>query len=179
MVSPMASTCNHYATKCTKTRTKILQPKNNEKEKNAPGKGQKGRNRVRFGCWRGWQRLEADESGWERRSEQGRGGRLLLSLAKWRDGLVSPAGSVSSRQSATGARSPLGTRFWSGCGKTQRVAGEGRCHPDSAASLKEAGAGLVLRALFGEGLCIDYHFFLRKKSTSARRMAKLTRITAG
>ena len=28
-------------------------------------------------------------------------------------------------------------------------------------------------------LCIDYHFFLRKKSTSARRMAKLTRITAG
>ena len=55
MVSPMASTCNHYATKCTKTRTKILQPKNNEKEKNAPGKGQKGRNRVRFGCWRGVQ----------------------------------------------------------------------------------------------------------------------------
>ena len=53
MVSPMASTCNHYATKCTKTRTKILQPKNNEKEKNAPGKGQKGRNRVRFGCWGG------------------------------------------------------------------------------------------------------------------------------
>ena len=32
------------------------------------------------------------------------------------DGLVSPAGSVSSRQSATGARSPLGTRFWGGCG---------------------------------------------------------------
>ena len=55
MVSPMASTCNHYATKCTKTRTKILQPKNNEKEKNAPGKGQKGRNRVRFGCWGGVQ----------------------------------------------------------------------------------------------------------------------------
>ena len=55
MVSPMALTCNHYATKCTKTRTKILQPKNNEKEKNAPGKGQKGRNRVRFGCWRGVQ----------------------------------------------------------------------------------------------------------------------------
>ena len=55
MASRMASTCDHYAIKCTKTRTKILQPKNNEKEKNAPGKGQKGRNRVRFGCWRGVQ----------------------------------------------------------------------------------------------------------------------------
>ena len=54
-----------------------------------------------------------------------------------------------------------------------------RCHPVPAASPRKAGAGLVLRAIFGEGLCIDYHFFLRKKSTSARRMAKLTRITAG
>ena len=59
---------------------------------------------------------------------------------KWKDGLVSPAGSVGSRQSATGARSPLGTRFWSGCGKAhwgngggavlpgfQRKSGGGRC----------------------------------------------------
>ena len=95
------------------------------------------------------------------------------------EGLVSPAGSGGSRQSATGARSPLGTRFWSGCGRAHQGAGKGRCHPVPAASQKEAGAGLVLRAIFGEGLCIDYHFFLRKKSTSARRMAKLTRITAG
>ena len=93
--------------------------------------------------------------------------------------LVSPAGSVGSQQSATGARSPLGTRFWSGCGNKPPGAGEGRCLPVPAASPRKAGAGLVLRAIFGEGLCIDYHFFLRKKSTSARRMAKLTRITAG
>ena len=65
MVSPMALTCNHYATKCTKTRTKILQPKNNEKEKNAPGKARKRRNRVRFGCWRGWERLWAGANGWK------------------------------------------------------------------------------------------------------------------
>ena len=72
-------------------------------------------------------------------------GRLLLSLAKMegRD-LSRPAGSVSSRQSATGARSPSARGFGVDVGKTQRVAGEGRCHPDSAASLKEAGAGLVL-----------------------------------
>ena len=55
MVSRMDSICERYATKCTKTRTKILQPKNNEKEKNAPGKARKRRNRVRSGCWRGVQ----------------------------------------------------------------------------------------------------------------------------
>ena len=55
MVSRTALTCNHYAAGCTKTSTKILHQKNSEKEENAPGKGQKGRNRVRFGCWRGVQ----------------------------------------------------------------------------------------------------------------------------
>ena len=42
------------------------------------------------------------------------------------EGLVSPAGSGGSRQSATGARSPLGTRFWSGCGNSAQRAGEGQ-----------------------------------------------------
>ena len=65
MVSRMDSICERYATKCTKTRTKILQPKNNEKEKNAPGLGRKRRNRVRFGCWRGWKRLRTGKTGWE------------------------------------------------------------------------------------------------------------------
>lgn len=64
-------------------------------------------------------------------------------------------------------------------GKRTGERGKGRCLPVPAASQKEGGAGLVLRAIFGEGLYIDYHFFLRKKSTSVRRMAKLTRITAG
>ena len=57
-------------------------------------------------------------------SKEGEGG-SSLAWRKWRDGLVSPAGSVSSRQSATGARSPLGTRFWSGCGRAQPGAEKG------------------------------------------------------
>ena len=32
-----------------------MRPENSEKEKNAPDLGQKGRNRVRFGCWGGVQ----------------------------------------------------------------------------------------------------------------------------
>ena len=82
MVSQTASTCERYAARCTKTSPKILRPKNSGKEQNAPEIVQKGRNRVRFGCWRGgsgWRRMRADGKG---RSEQGRGGRLLLSLAK-------------------------------------------------------------------------------------------------
>ena len=55
MASRTALTCNHYAAGCTKTSPKILHPKNSENGKNAPGKGQKGRNRVRFGCWGGVQ----------------------------------------------------------------------------------------------------------------------------
>ncbi len=55
MVSPMASTCNHYAAGCTKTEPKILQVKRGQKQRNAPGKARKRRNRVRSGCWRGVQ----------------------------------------------------------------------------------------------------------------------------
>ena len=82
MVSRTALTCEHYAAGCTKTKAKILRQENSEKEKNAPDSARKRRNRVRFGCWRGgsgWRRMRADGKG---RSEQGRGGRLLLSLAK-------------------------------------------------------------------------------------------------
>ena len=55
MVSRTALTCNHYAAGCTKKQAEILQPQNSEKELNTPGKAQKGRNRVRSGCWRGVQ----------------------------------------------------------------------------------------------------------------------------
>ena len=61
MASPMASTCNRYAAGCTKEQAKILRPKNSEKEKNAPGKARKRRNRVRFGCWgggNGWKQIK-------------------------------------------------------------------------------------------------------------------------
>ena len=36
------------------------------------------------------------------------------------------AAETGSRRSATGARSPLGTRFWSGCGNSAQRAGEGQ-----------------------------------------------------
>ena len=52
MVSRMALICERYAAGCTKTGTKILQVKRGQKQRNAPGKAQKGRNRVRFGCWK-------------------------------------------------------------------------------------------------------------------------------
>ena len=52
MVSPTASTCNHYAPECTKTGPKILRVKRGQKQRNAPEIVRKGRNRVRFGCWR-------------------------------------------------------------------------------------------------------------------------------
>ena len=55
---------------------------------------------------------------------------------------------TGSQQSATGARSPLGTRFWSGCGRAHQGAGKGRCHPVPSASPREGGAGLVLRGKF-------------------------------
>ena len=52
MVSPMASTCDPYATKCTKAELKILQVKRGQKWRNAPDSARKRRNRMRSGCWR-------------------------------------------------------------------------------------------------------------------------------
>ena len=37
-------------------------PAKQQKCENAPGKARKRRNRVRFGCWRGWQRLGTDKT---------------------------------------------------------------------------------------------------------------------
>ena len=65
MVSRTALTCEHYAAGCTKTKAKILRPESSEKEKSAPDSARKRRNRVRFGCWRGWERLETGANGWE------------------------------------------------------------------------------------------------------------------
>ena len=55
MVSLMASTCNHYVARCTKTEPEILWVKRGQKQRNAPEIVRKRRNRVRFGCWRGVQ----------------------------------------------------------------------------------------------------------------------------
>ena len=61
MVSPMASICDPYATKCTKAEPKILQVKRGQKQRNAPDSARKRRNRVRSGCWREVQRVRTDE----------------------------------------------------------------------------------------------------------------------
>ena len=55
MVSRMDSTCDRCTAGCTKTEPKILQVKRGQKQRNAPGKARKRRNRVRSGCWRGVQ----------------------------------------------------------------------------------------------------------------------------
>ena len=60
MVSPMASICDPYATKCTKAEPKILQVKRGQKQRNAPDSARKRRNRVRSGCWREVQRVRTD-----------------------------------------------------------------------------------------------------------------------
>ena len=166
MASQTALICKCYAAECTKTRAKILQPENSKKEKNAPEIVRKRRNRVRFGCWRGWERLWAGANGWE-------------SLAIGQKDLVSaPLRSARGRAPLALAR-PSARGFGVDVGGAQQAAGERQGCAVLPAKSQKSGAGLVLRAIFGEGLCIDYHFFLRKKSTSARRMAKLTRITAG
>ena len=72
MVSRTALTCNHYAARCTKIGTEILRQKNSEKEENAPDSARKRRNRVRFGCWRGWRRLGTDKTRWEKQRGRGR-----------------------------------------------------------------------------------------------------------
>ena len=58
----MDSICERYAAGCTKTEPKILQVKRGQKQRNAPDSARKRRNRVRFGCWRGWQRLGTDKT---------------------------------------------------------------------------------------------------------------------
>ena len=60
------------------------------------------------------------------------------------EGLGLRSAPVSSRQSATGARSPLGTRFWSGCGEAHQRAGEGQCCPVLPDKSRNSGADLVL-----------------------------------
>ena len=114
MVSRMDSICERYAAGCTKTEPKILQVKRGQKQRNAPGKARKRRNWVRFGCWRGWERLWAGANGWE-------------SLAIGQKDL-----------SRLPARAVRGTRFWSGCGRTQAREGRGRCCPFSSARRKRA-----------------------------------------
>ena len=57
-----------------KNQSKNFAPEKQREKENAPDSARKRRNRVRSGCWRGWGRLETDESGRERplRARKGR-----------------------------------------------------------------------------------------------------------
>ena len=121
MASRTALTCNHYAAGCTKTEPKILQVKRGQKQRNAPGKARKRRNRVRFGCWREVQPVRGGEktrnpnqnvpnsNATHEKKRTGRNPEFPPVLWQGQKDLVSAAASVGSRQSATGARSPHDT----------------------------------------------------------------------
>ena len=82
MVSPMSSTCETYRQSEQKQSRKFCRSKEDKNGKTHPEKPEKGETGCVLGAGEsssGWRRMRADEKG---RSEQGRGGRLLLSLAK-------------------------------------------------------------------------------------------------
>ena len=129
MVSRMVLICKRYVARCTKTRTKILRPKNSENGKNAPEIVRKGRNRVRFGCWRGVQQVRTGEKTRNPNQSEPKNHtthekrkpaetQCFCRFLAGAEGLVSAAASVGSRQSATGARSPHDTHRRRACGRT-------------------------------------------------------------
>ena len=153
MVSRTALTCEHYAAGCTKTEPKILQVKRGQKQRNAPGKARKRRNRVRSGCWRGVQPVR---TGGETRNPNqnapdsnathekrkpaktqcfrrfcGRGRRTWSRLPAR---VLLPGGE---RPAPTGAGAETGSRFWSGCRRALARTEESRCRPVPAASPRE------------------------------------------
>ena len=84
----MTSICNQQMATCTKTKAKILRPKNNEKEKNAPGKGQKGETGCVLGAGEdggGWGRVRADSPTGEKQAPG-------LVVAATAEGLASVSG---------------------------------------------------------------------------------------
>ena len=180
MVSRTALICSHYKAGYIKNSRKILRVKRGQKERNAPEIVRERRNRVRFGCWRGWERLETGANGWENpesepkrtpfpcntcKKKTGRNPefppvlwqgqkdlsrlppRVLLPSGE-RPAPTEAAAETGSQQSATGARSPLGTRFWSGCGRAHQGARKEQCFPVLRASQKTSGADLMLQAKF-------------------------------
>ena len=143
MVSRMDSICERYAAGCTKTEPKILQVKRGQKQRNAPGKARKRRNRVRSGCWRGVRPVrtggetrnpnqnapDSNATHEKRKPAKTQCFRRLFWQGQ-KDLVSAPLRSARSLR-ATGTHSPLGTRFWSGCGRAHQGAGEGPVSPNS------------------------------------------------
>ena len=118
MVSPTASTCNRYTAECTKTGPQILQVKRGQKTAKRTRKSPKKAKPGAFWVLEGMRTVVG------RCERMGKPGNRA-------EGLGLRSAPVSSRQSATGARSPLGTRFWSGCGRAQPGAEKGSVSPGS------------------------------------------------
>ena len=117
MVSPMASTCDPYETKCTKAEPKILQVKRGQKQRNAPDSARKRRNRVRFGCWRGVQQMRTVGKPEIRtkmhqiamqhmKKENRRNPRVSAGFVAGAEGLVSAAASVGAGRSPQATSAP-------------------------------------------------------------------------
>ena len=79
---------------------------------------------------------------------------------RWGAPSTDRGGSQGQRRSlcAIGTHCPLGTRFWSGCGNAPQGTREGRCCPVPAASPRESGAILVLRAALAAVFQVFYTF---------------------
>ena len=99
----------------------------------------------------GWRRMRADEKG---RSEQGRGGRLLLSLAKMegRTCLACWLGQLAAERHWRSLAPRHAVLEW--MGGTQPEAGEARWCPFSHTSPKPGGAGLVLWGNFAVAVAV-------------------------
>ena len=127
LVTPMRQNAQKRSRKFCRSK----EDKNGETHPKSSKKGETGCVLGAGGGSSGWRRMRADGKG---RSEQGRGGRLLLSLAKM-EGRTCLACRLA-RPSARG--------FGVDVGERSRERRRARCHPVPAASPRKAGAGLVL-----------------------------------
>ena len=176
MVSPMALICEAYRHSEQKRAQKICTSKRAKNTKTHPEKPKKGKTGCVLGAGRDGSRCGQMQTDMKTHCPNQCEHLNYTTHAKRK-----PAETQCFRRFLAGAEGlePSARGFGVDVGERTKERRRARCHPVPAASPRKAGAGLVLRAILGEGLYIDYHFFLRKKSTSARRMAKLTRITAG
>ena len=180
----MISTCEPYRQREQKRCEKFC----GSKEQKAPGLAKKGETGCFLGAGgdeNGWGRVQPDEKTQcpnqrepqnHATQENRRKHWVFAGFVAGAEGLVSAAasgaapwwgapstdrgGSQGRRRSlcATGTHCPLGTRFWSGCGNAPERAGEGRCCPVSAASPRESGVILVLRAALAAVFQVFYTF---------------------
>ena len=159
MVSPMASTCNHYAAGCTKKARKFCGSKESKNSETHPEKPKMGKTRCVLGAG-------GSGSGWERMKTGGKAQCLnqcephnhathekrkpakTLGFRRFcgRGRRIWSAPPLRSARSlrATGTHSPLGTRFWGGSGSAPKEMGKVQCCQVFPAKVQKEGAILML-----------------------------------